>query len=47
MKGNKYQIKYTIEAIGTESVFGSKSAFHNAFKKITGITPLAFRNNIK
>ena len=32
----------TIEAIGNESGFKSKSAFNVAFKKVTGLTPSAF-----
>lgn len=35
---------YTIEAIGLESGFNSKSAFYNAFKKVFNQTPSAFRN---
>ena len=35
----------TIEAIGQGSGFKSKSAFNNAFKKITGINPSDFKRN--
>ncbi len=35
--------KYTVEGIASESGFRSKSAFYNAFKKITSISPLEFK----
>lgn len=36
---------YTIDAIGLESGFNSKSAFYNAFKKAYAQTPSAYRNS--
>ena len=37
---------FTILAAGFDSGFNSKTAFYTAFKRITGVTPLEFKNRV-
>jgi len=44
---SKYLGKVTMEAIGSECGFGSKSSFNKIFKKYTNLTPTEFRQGLK
>jgi AraC-like DNA-binding protein len=44
---SKQSEKITLESIGYECGFGSKSSFNNAFKKLTNLTPSQFRQQFK
>lgn len=46
LKNDAYK-KYTIDALGNEVGFISKSAFYAAFKNHTGITPAQYKNQLK
>lgn len=37
---------YSIEGVGTEVGFNSKSAFYTSFKKVTGTTPVKFKEHL-
>ena len=38
--------KYTLDAIGKESGFNSKSSFYTSFKQLVGVTPSKYREQV-
>lgn len=38
--------KYTLDAIGKESGFNSKSTFYTYFKRVVGVTPSKYREQL-
>ena len=44
LKSSNYN-DYTIDAVGLECGFNSKSTFYSAFKKVTNTTPAAFKRS--
>lgn len=45
MLANEYS-RYSIEAMGAECGFGSRSSFYSFFKKSEGVTPLEYRTKV-
>ncbi|MBN2172596.1 MAG: AraC family transcriptional regulator [Bacteroidales bacterium] len=45
LAGEEYE-NYTIESIANQAGFNSKSAFNNAFKAVTGLTPSYYRKTV-
>ena len=43
----KSNTKYSLDAIGLESGFNSKTTFYKEFKKIVGTTPLKYKERFK
>jgi len=47
LKTNKYWVNYTLEAMASESGFGSRSNFYNAFKKLKNQQPKEYYASLK